>query len=119
VSRQIICGAGKVGQEIPQGHVQAIRSPAGGLLRNVFSIKTMSGRPLLNTRDEPHADRRRFRRLHMILGDANMSEVSTYLKVGTTQLVLRMIEDRAITRGVPLDAPVQSLRDISLDTTVR
>jgi proteasome accessory factor A len=85
----------------------------------VFNIKTMSGRPLLNTRDEPHADRRRFRRLHLILGDANMSEVSTYLKVGITQLVLRMIEDRAITRGVPLEAPVQALRDISLDTNCR
>jgi proteasome accessory factor A len=85
----------------------------------VFSIKTMAGRPLLNTRDEPHADRRRFRRLHIILGDANMSEVSTYLKVGTTQLVLRMIEDGAISRDVPLDVPIQAIRDISLDTTCK
>ncbi len=118
VSRQIICGAGKVGQE----NGAALRpgyqiSQRADFCETVFSIKTMSGRPLLNTRDEPHADRRRFRRLHLILGDANMSEVSTYLKVGTTQLVLRMIEDRAITREVPLEAPVQAVRDISLDTT--
>jgi proteasome accessory factor A len=120
VSRQIICGAGKVGQENSSGTRAGYQiSQRADFCETVFSIKTMSGRPLLNTRDEPHADRRRFRRLHMILGDANMSEVSTYLKVGITQLVLRMIEDRAITRGVPLDAPVQALRDISLDTTCR
>ena len=120
VSRQIICGAGKVGQENSSGTRAGYQiSQRADFCETVFSIKTMSGRPLLNTRDEPHADRRRFRRLHLILGDANMSEVSTYLKVGTTQLVLRMIEDRAITRGVPLDAPVQALRDISLDTTCK
>jgi Pup amidohydrolase len=120
VSRQIICGAGKVGQENSSETRAGYQiSQRADFCETVFSIKTMSGRPLLNTRDEPHADRRRFRRLHIILGDANMSEVSTYLKVGTTQLVLRMIEDRAITRGVPLDAPVQALRDISLDTTCK
>jgi proteasome accessory factor PafA2 len=120
VSRQIICGAGKVGQENASGaRVGYQVSQRADFCETVFSIKTMSGRPLLNTRDEPHADRRRFRRLHIILGDANMSEVSTYLKVGTTQLVLRMIEDRAITREVPLDAPVQAVHDISLDTSCR
>ena len=120
VSRQIICGAGKVGQENSSGTCAGYQiSQRADFCETVFSIKTMSGRPLLNTRDEPHADRRRFRRLHMILGDANMSEVSTYLKVGTTQLVLRMIEDRAITKGVALDAPVKSLHEISLDTTCR
>jgi proteasome accessory factor A len=120
VSRQIICGAGKVGQENSAGgRVGYQISQRADFCETVFSIKTMSGRPLLNTRDEPHADRRRFRRLHIILGDANMSEISTYLKVGTTQLVLRMIEDRAITRDVPLDAPVQAVRDMSLDTTCR
>ncbi len=120
VSRQIICGAGKVGQENPAGGRTGYQiSQRADFCETVFSIKTMSGRPLLNTRDEPHADRRRFRRLHIILGDANMSEVSTYLKVGTTQLVLRMIEDRAITRDVPLDAPVQAVCDISRDTSCR
>jgi Pup amidohydrolase len=120
VSRQIICGAGKVGQEngaLPCAGYQI--SQRADFCETVFSIKTMSGRPLLNTRDEPHADRRRFRRLHIILGDANMSEVSTYLKVGTTQLVLRMIEDRAITRDVPLAAPVQAVREISRDPSCR
>jgi Pup amidohydrolase len=120
VSRQIICGAGKVGQEncaVPGAGYQI--SQRADFCETVFSIKTMAGRPLLNTRDEPHADRRRFRRLHVILGDANMSEVSTYLKVGTTQLVLRMIEDRAIASAVALEAPVQAMHDISLDTTCR
>jgi Pup amidohydrolase len=120
VSRQIICGAGKTGQENSTGmHAGYQLSQRADFCETVFSIKTMSGRPLLNTRDEPHADRRRFRRLHIILGDANMSELSTYLKIGTTQLVLRMIEDRAITREVPLDAPVQAVHDISRDTTCR
>ena len=120
VSRQIICGAGKVGQENSSGACAGYQiSQRADFCETVFSINTMSGRPLLNTRDEPHADGRRFRRLHIILGDANMSEVSTYLKVGTTQLVLRMIEDRAITRDVPLDAPVQALREISRDTTCK
>jgi proteasome accessory factor PafA2 len=120
VSRQILCGAGKVGQE----NCVALRagyqiSQRADFCESVFSVKTMSGRPLLNTRDEPHADRKRFRRLHIILGDANMSEVSTYLKVGTTQLVLRMIEDQAITKAVPLEAPVQAVREISLDPTCK
>jgi proteasome accessory factor PafA2 len=120
VTRQIICGAGKVGQEncsVPHANYQI--SQRADFCETVFSIKTMSGRPLLNTRDEPHADRRRFRRLHIILGDANMSEVSAFLKVGTTQLVLRMIEDQAITKDIPLNAPVQATRDISLDPTCR
>jgi Pup amidohydrolase len=120
VSRQIICGAGKVGRENSSGGCDGYQlSQRADFCETVFNIKTMSGRPLLNTRDEPHADRRRFRRLHIILGDANMSEVSSYLKVGTTQLVLRMIEDRAITRAVPLDAPVQAVHEISLDSTCR
>jgi len=120
VTRQIICGAGKVGQEnCPAPRASYQISQRADFCETVFSIRTMSSRPLLNTRDEPHADRRRFRRLHIILGDANMSEVSTYLKVGTTQLVLRMVEDQAITKAVRLDAPVQAIRDISLDTTCR
>lgn len=120
VSRQIMCGAGKVGQEnCASPRVGYQISQRADFCESIFSIKTMSGRPLLNARDEPHADRKRFRRLHVILGDANMSEISTYLKVGTTQLVLRMIEDRAITQALTLDNPVQAVRDISLDTSCR
>jgi proteasome accessory factor PafA2 len=120
VSRQILCGAGKVGQEncsAPRPGYQI--SQRADFCEAIFSIKTMAARPLLNTRDEPHADRKRFRRLHIILGDANMSEISTYLKVGTTQLVLRMIEDHAITKAMPLEAPVQAMREISLDPTCK
>jgi proteasome accessory factor A len=120
VSRQILCGAGKVGQEnCSAAHADYQISQRADFCESIFSIKTMSGRPLLNTRDEPHADRKRFRRLHIILGDANMSEVSTYLKVGTTQLILRMIEDHAITNGMPLETPVQAVRDISRDPTCK
>jgi proteasome accessory factor A len=120
VSRQILCGAGKVGQENCAAPRQGYQiSQRADFCETVFSIKTMSGRPLLNTRDEPHADGKRFRRLHVIMGDANMSEVSTYLKVGTTQLVLRMIEDGAITKALALDSPVQAVRDISLDPTCK
>jgi proteasome accessory factor PafA2 len=120
VSRQIISGAGKAGQEnrsFPRADYQI--SQRADFCEAVFSINTMESRPLLNTRDEPHADRRRCRRLHLILGDANMSEVSTYLKVGTTQLVLRMIEDHAITHPLALATPLQAIRDISRDATCR
>ena len=120
VSRQIISGAGKIGQEncsAPMADYQI--SQRADFCEAIFNIKTMASRPLLNTRDEPHADRRRCRRLHLILGDANMSEVSTYLKVGTTQLVLRMIEDHAITSHLPLASPLQAIRDISVDVTCR
>ena len=72
-------------------------------------------RPIINTRDEPHADPEKYRRLHVIIGDANMAEVSTYLKVGTTALVLAMIEDRYLTRDLGLETPVASLRAISHD----
>jgi proteasome accessory factor PafA2 len=120
VSRQVISGAGKVGQENGSApHADYQISQRADFCETVFSIKTMTGRPLLNTRDEPHADRRRCRRLHLILGDANMSEISTYLKVGITQIVLRMIEDRAITQRLPLSAPVQAMREISRDVTCR
>ena len=69
-------------------------------------LETTLKRPIINTRDEPHADPEKYRRLHVIIGDANLSEVSTYLKMGTTALVLAMIEDEFITVDLSLDAPV-------------
>src|SRR5262249_18472774 len=80
-----------------------------------LSGSTVSGRPIINTRDEPHADAERFRRLHVIVGDSNMSEVATYLKVGTTALVLDMIEDGFLFHDVGLDSAVCALRVISHD----
>ena len=82
-------------------------------------LETTLKRPIINTRDEPHADPEKYRRLHVILGDANLAEVSTYLKVGTTALVLAMIEDGFLTRDLTVDAPVASLRAVSHDPTLQ
>src|SRR5205807_3765260 len=80
---------------------------------------TTSSRSIINTRDEPHADAERYRRLHVIVGDSNMSEVATYLKIGTTALVLDMIEDGFFDRDYSLQSPVQAIRDISHDPTLK
>ena len=84
-----------------------------------ISGATTSSRSIINTRDEPHADAERYRRLHVIVGDSNMSEVATYLKVGTTALVLDMIEDGFFDRDYSLQSPVQAIRDISHDPTLK
>ena len=78
-------------------------------------LETTLKRPIINTRDEPHADPEKYRRLHVIIGDANLAEISTYLKVGTTALVLAMIEDRFIDRDLGVDGPVSALRAVSHD----
>jgi proteasome accessory factor A len=96
VTRQVICGAGKVLQT-PRGAVYCVSQRAEHIWESVSSATTRS-RPIINTRDEPHADAERFRRLHVIVGDSNMSETTTLLKVGATDLVLRMIEAGAIMR---------------------
>ena len=75
-------------------------------------------RPIINTRDEPHADPEKYRRLHVIIGDANLSEISTYLKLGTTALVLAMIEESFLTVDLTVDLPVAALRSISHDPTL-
>jgi proteasome accessory factor A len=82
-------------------------------------LETTLKRPIINTRDEPHADPEKYRRLHVIIGDANLAEISTYLKVGTTSLVLAMIEERFIDRELTIDGPVSALRAISHDPTLR
>jgi proteasome accessory factor A len=76
-------------------------------------------RPIINTRDEPHADPEKYRRLHVIIGDANLCEISTYLKVGTTALVLSMIEDRFLNRELAVEQPVRALRAVSHDPSLR
>ena len=99
VTRQLFCGAGKVGSETPAldpDERATSRSPSGpSSSRRWSASRPRSSGPIVNTRDEPHADPKRFRRLHVIVGDANLSEVATFLKVGTTALVLAMIEDDA------------------------
>jgi len=117
VTRQLICGAGKVLQT-PRGTIYCVSQRAEYIWESVSSATTRS-RPIINTRDEPHADAERFRRLHVIVGDANMSETTTLLKVGATDLVLRMIEAGAALRDMTLDNPIRAIRDVSHDITGR
>ncbi|HLH47225.1 MAG TPA: proteasome accessory factor PafA2 family protein, partial [Acidimicrobiales bacterium] len=118
VTRQIICGAGKVLQT-PRGAVYCVSQRAEHIWEGVSSATTRS-RPIINTRDEPHADAERFRRLHVIVGDSNMSEYATFLKVGATSILLRMLEDPGVVlRDMTLENPIRAIREISHDTTCR
>ena len=115
VTRQIWCGAGKV-LHGPRGAQYCISQRAEHIWEGVSSATTRS-RPIINTRDEPHADAERFRRLHVIVGDSNMSEWTSYLKVGITDLVLRMVEGNTVMRDLTLENPIRAIREISHDTT--
>jgi proteasome accessory factor A len=118
VSRQIYAGAGKVLQTA-RGAMYCISQRAEHIWEGVSSATTRS-RPIINTRDEPHADAERYRRLHVIVGDSNMSEYSTFLKVGATSILLRMLEDPAVVlRDMTLENPIRAIREISHDTTLR
>ncbi len=119
VSRQVICGAGRVGMG-QDGREQGFQiSQRADFFEVEVGLETTLKRPIINTRDEPHADPEKYRRLHVIIGDANLSEVATYLKVGTTSLVLAMIEDRFISSDLTVDGSVAGLRAISHDPTLR
>ena len=116
VSRQIYAGAGKVLQTA-RGPVYSISQRAEHIWEGISSATTRS-RPIINTRDEPHADAERFRRLHVIVGDSNMSEYATFLKVGTTSILLRMLEDPScVLRDMTLENPIRAIREISHDMT--
>ena len=115
VSRQIVVGAGKVLQT-PRGAVYCVSQRAEHIWEGVSSATTRS-RPIINTRDEPHADAERFRRLHVIVGDSNMNEVTTLLKVASTDLVLRMVEAGVVLRDLTLENPIRAIREISHDLT--
>ena len=119
VTRQIICGAGRVGigQDGREHGFQI--SQRADYFEVEVGLETTLKRPIINTRDEPHADPDKYRRLHVILGDANLAEISTYLKVGMTALVLAMIEDRYITQDFTVDGAVAGLRAISHDPTLQ
>jgi len=116
VTRQIIAGAGKVLKV--SGKAQLFISQRAQHIHEKTSSSTTSSRSIINTRDEPHADAEQYRRLHIIIGDSNMSEVSTYLKVGTAALVLSMIEDGYLVANMELDDPVKAIREIARDTTL-
>ncbi|WAP55083.1 Pup--protein ligase [Streptomyces sp. S465] len=115
VTRQLLCGAGKVLQT-PRGAVYCVSQRAEHIWEGVSSATTRS-RPIINTRDEPHADAERYRRLHVIVGDSNMSETTMLLKVGATDLVLRMIEAGTVMRDLTLENPIRAIREVSHDTT--
>jgi len=117
VTRQLICGAGKVLQT-PRGAVYCLSQRAEHIWEGVSSATTRS-RPIINTRDEPHADAERYRRLHVIVGDSNMAEPTTLLKVGSVDLVLQMIEEGVQFRDFTLDNPIRAIREISHDLTGR
>ncbi|HEX2894399.1 MAG TPA: Pup--protein ligase, partial [Marmoricola sp.] len=117
VTRQVISGAGKVIQT-PRGASYSLSQRAEHIWEGVSSATTRS-RPIINTRDEPHADAERFRRLHVIVGDSNMSETTTMLKVATCDLVLQMIEEGVVMRDLTMENPIRAIREIAHDLTGR
>ena len=117
VTRQIFSGAGKVLQTA-RGALFCISQRAEHIWEGVSSATTRS-RPIINTRDEPHADAEKYRRLHVIVGDSNMNEWTSYLKIGSTALLLRMVEEGVQIRDMTLENPIRAIREISHDTTCR
>ena len=117
VTRQIFAGAGKVLQTA-RGALFCISQRAEHIWEGVSSATTRS-RPIINTRDEPHADAEKYRRLHVIVGDSNMNEWASYLKVGATALLLRMVEEGVQIRDMTLENPIRAIREISHDTSCK
>jgi len=119
VSRQVICGQGRVGigQDGREDGFQI--SQRADFFEVEVGLETTLKRPIINTRDEPHADAEKYRRLHVIIGDANLSEIASYLKFGTTSLVLAMIEEEAIGADLAIEDPVHALRAVSHDPSLR
>ena len=117
VTRQLYAGAGKVGSESATGFKGLQLAQRSDFIETVLSIETMTNRPIINTRDEPHAVSNRYRRLHLILGDANMSAYATALKVGSTSLVLNLIANKEKFSHLELADPVSDVLKLSLDKT--
>lgn len=120
ITRQIFCGSGKLGTEAEgTDNVDFQLTQRADFFEEEVGLETTLKRPIVNTRDEPHGDSRRYRRLHVIVGDANLSEISTFLKLGTTSMVLSMIEDGHLDGlGFTIAAPVREIRQISYDPTL-
>ncbi|MFM7252471.1 MAG: depupylase/deamidase Dop [Ilumatobacteraceae bacterium] len=122
VTRQVVVGAGKVGCELPGFGVDGVPfqlSQRADFFEEEVGLETTLKRPIVNTRDEPHCDAAKYRRLHVIVGDANMSESATLVKVGATALVLAMIEDDVLGDEMALANPVTAIRQVSHDPTLR
>jgi Pup amidohydrolase len=119
VTRQIMCGAGKIGTEFNgmDDRVPFQLSQRSDFFEEIVGLETTLKRPIINTRDEPHGDARKYRRLHVIVGDANMSEISTFLKLGSTSLVLAMIEDDFLSSlDLTIASPISEIHKVSWDT---
>ena len=119
VSRPIFCGAGKVGAENGTAPTSYQISQRADFLECEYDLNTMVNRPIINTRDEPHTQQTHFRRLHVIVGDANMCEVSTFLKVGTTAIIIDMLENQGVLPQIELADPVKAVKQVSRDLTVK
>ncbi|HKD97753.1 MAG TPA: depupylase/deamidase Dop [Micromonosporaceae bacterium] len=115
VTRQIVCGAGRVGIGQDGSTAGFQISQRADFFEVEVGLETTLKRPIINTRDEPHADADKYRRLHVIIGDANLSEISTLLKVGTTSLILSMIEAKACGNDLSIADPVSELKAVSHD----
>jgi proteasome accessory factor PafA2 len=119
VSRQVFTGAGKVGSENGADAVDYQISQRADFFEEEVGLETTLKRPIVNTRDEPHADPQKYRRLHVIVGDANLCEVATFLKVGATAIVLAMIEDEFVDKNLAITSPVAAIKAVSHDPTCR
>lgn len=119
VTRQVFTGAGKIGAENGRPKVDFQLTQRADFFEEEVGLETTLKRPIINTRDEPHADASRYRRLHVIIGDANRSELQTFLKIGTTALVLDAIEDGALEAPVELANPVEAVWSVSHDPAMQ
>ncbi len=119
VTRQVYTGAGKVGSENRGQPCNYQLSQRADFFETEVALDTMVKRPIINTRDEPHADREKYRRLHVIVGDSNMSEYTIYLRNGVTALFLNMIEDGAVDNGLVLRDPVRAIKEVSHDPSCK
>lgn len=119
VTRQVFTGSGKVGSENGAEKVPFQISQRADFFEEEVGLETTLKRPIVNTRDEPHADPQKYRRLHVIVGDANLCEVATFLKCGATALVLAMLEDNFVDKDLSIANPVPAMRTVSHDPTCR
>jgi Pup amidohydrolase len=119
VTRQVFTGAGKIGSENGADPCDYQISQRSDFFEEEVGLETTLKRPIVNTRDEPHADPQKYRRLHVIVGDANLCEVATFLKIGTTAIVLAMVEDGFIDKDLSISSPVAAIRAVSHDPTLQ
>ena len=115
ITRNIFCGSGKAGSENRAQPCDYQISQRADFFETEVALDTMVKRPIINTRDEPHADREKYRRFHVIIGDSNLCEVSTYLRVGVTAIMLGLIEDGAIPKSLSVNDPVKVVKEVSHD----